>query len=146
MLALTHTLVSLPFGVYLENPLLIFSSAFVWHLVCDTFLHWNIYPDNFKKFPTLLIALDVGGGILIAWLITGPSFFTVPILVAILGGNMPDIVQGIWEVLLTEKQRQRLSRINLFFRFHYDLQYETTNVANGLLAQIILIATSLVLL
>jgi len=146
MLAFAHTIISLPFGVYLNNPLLILGSTFLMHLFCDTLLHWNIYPTNFKRFPFYLVAIDLFGGFGIAWFLTGSQFLTYPILLAILGGNLPDIIQGTWEVFLSDKQRQQLHRFRHFFVFHDHLQYETASISKGLILQITLVIIAIIIL
>jgi len=138
MLAIAHTIISIPFGLYLENPLIIFTSAFIWHLFCDTLLHWNIYPDNFKKFPTILVALDVISGLIVAWLLINQTLFAIPVLIAIAGGNAPDVLQGIWDVFLNKKQKEKLASIAPFFHFHDSLQLETNSIKLGIISQLAL--------
>lgn len=137
VLSLTHTLISLPFAFYLENPLLIFLAAFVMHLLADTFLHWNIYPYRFKRYPYELVALDVAGGVVLAWLLTGEQLFTLPVLLAIAGGNAPDILHGVWEVAGKNIQDRYFNWAKPLFRFHDHLQLETTSVPRGLAWQVV---------
>lgn len=145
MLSVAHTLISLPFGVYLTNPWLIFFAAALFHLFCDTLLHWNIYPDQMKKYPVLAVALDVLGGLVLAWLALGTNIFTLPILAAIAGGNMPDVLHGLWE-LFGRKKTKATAGWHIIFRWHDSLQKETNQVFPGLASQIILIGIALCLI
>lgn len=144
MLSLTHTLISLPFGVYLDNPLAIFLAAFVLHLLADTLLHWNIYPEAARRTFYPLAALDVIGGLVVAWLVMDASFFTAPILLAILAGNLPDILQGLWD-LLPRQGRKSLRALKPFFSFHDKLQLETKSISKGIVWQAILIVVAVAL-
>jgi len=147
MLSIAHTLASLPFGVYLQNPLLILILTFAFHLFLDTLLHWNIYPRDFKRYPFLLVALDVGGGLLVAWLLLGTDIFlSAPIIAAIIGGNLPDVLHAFWEFLSPSQQTRLPKLIQGFFHFHHDLQRETNDIARGLVSQVIIVALSIILL
>lgn len=141
MLSLTHTLISLPFASYLDAPVLIFMSAFVFHFFADTLLHWNIYPDHFKRYPYGLIALDVAAGVVLSWLWLGSAVLSVPVVAAIAGGNAPDILQALWDKLPLSIRTNRFALpISRAARFHDRLQRETTNKLHGLAWQIVLIA------
>lgn len=142
MLSFTHTLVSLPFGVYFHNPLIIFLGAFIWHLFCDTLLHWNIFPPLFKKYPYGLVALDIIAGLVAAWVVVGNSLFALPMLAAIAGGNAPDVCHGLWD-WLNERQRRALAWARPFFYFHEKLQLETSSWFWGITSQTLLILISL---
>lgn len=139
MLSATHTLISLPFGIFLQNPLIIFSAAFVFHLFSDTLLHWNIFPYKYKRYPFQLVTIDILAGLILAWMFVGNDLISLPVLAAIAGGNAPDVLSTLWDMT---KQRQRsrwLIWAAPFFNFHDRLQFETTNAAKGLISQIILV-------
>ncbi len=145
MLSLAHTLISLPLGMYFDNPLLIFLAAFFLHFVCDMIIHWNIYPHQYRRFPYQQVALDVIAGPVVAYIFLGQHLFTVPVWAAILGGNAPDALHTIW-VLLKQQNKQRfLCWLNPFFRWHDRIQVETNNLFIGLTPQLSLVALSLVL-
>ncbi len=146
MLSLSHTLISLPFGIYLHNPFLIFVAAFVFHLFTDTLLHWNIYPWKFKKYPYAWVGLDIIGGLFIAWAVTGDQFFTLPVLAAIIGGNAPDVMQGLWDLIPKTQQDRFLFSLKPFFIWHDKLQLETPSAPLGLLSQVILICLAIFLI
>lgn len=146
MLSFTHTLVSLPFGIYLTNPVVIFLAAFVWHLFCDTLLHWNIFPPLFKKYPYGLVALDILAGLVVAWLLVDDRLASVPILAAIAGGNAPDVLHGLWDILSPQQQKRFFSWTISFFRFHQKLQLETSSFWWGIISQAALIIISLLVL
>ncbi|MBI3273953.1 MAG: hypothetical protein HYZ69_02310 [Candidatus Colwellbacteria bacterium] len=146
MLSFTHTLISLPFAVYLNNPVLIFLAAFVFHFFADTLLHWNIYPPQFKRYPFVLVAIEIGAGLIAAWLLTGEQFFTIPMWAAIIGGNLPDVIQGLWDFTPKKYQDKQLGWLKPVFVWHDKLQLETPSVAWGLLSQIILIAIAVALI
>lgn len=145
MLSLTHTLISLPFAFLFENPFVIFAGAFIFHLFADTLLHWNIYPEVFKRWFYPLAALDVSLGLVLAWLLTGNTFFTWPILLAIFAGNVPDIMQGLWD-LAGPSWQKHLSFAKPFFDFHDRLQLETKDPVRGLVWQAALIACVLLVM
>ena len=144
MLSFAHTIISLPLGIHINNPIIIFLSAFVLHLFCDTFLHWNIYPAYFKKYPIFLVILDMTIGLFIAYLITGTAILTLPILTAIIGGNAPDAIQQIWE-LSPRNLKKMVSIANPFFKFHDKIQYETLNESKGLISQFSLVVFAIIL-
>ena len=146
MLAISHTIISLPFGIYMENPLLIFLAAFVFHFFADTFLHWNIYPDDYPRFPFGLVTLDVGGGIIAAWLLTSNGLFSLPVLMAIIGGNMPDIIHMIWTLVGKRVETEPLTWKSAFFHFHERIQQETPAVVRGIIPQIIMIVIAVLLI
>ncbi|MEK7498984.1 MAG: hypothetical protein AAB649_00065, partial [Patescibacteria group bacterium] len=87
MLSFSHTLISLPFGLTLTNPLLIFIAAFLMHLISDMFLHWNIYPHHYKSYPFFRVGVDVLSGLVFSYLLLSNALFTLPVLAAIAGGN-----------------------------------------------------------
>jgi hypothetical protein len=145
MLSLAHTLISLPFGIFLDNPVLIFFAAFFGHFLCDTLLHWNIYPQNFKRYPVLLVALDILSGLVVAYVVLGSAFLSLPVLAAIAGGNMPDILHGFWEMLSPRQKKAFPSLLRTGFIWHEKVQLETHHVAPGLISQVVLVAVSLYL-
>lgn len=131
----------------MENPVLIFIAAIIFHFFADTLLHWNIYPWKYKKYPFHYVALDVFGGAIAAYIIMGQaSFFTIPVWAAIIGGNMPDVLHGLWEFTHNQHKEKYLSKFKKFFVWHDHLQLETLNITHGLIAQAILITVSLILL
>lgn len=146
MLSTIHTFISLPFGLVFTNPVLIFVSAAVFHLFADSLLHWNIYPDEAKRFPLIPVALDVIGGLVIAIVFLGPTAFTLPILIAIAGGNFPDALHTLWDLQSKKAQRRAPHSIQAVFAFHDSLQSETYDVARGLAWQIVLATIALLTL
>lgn len=147
MLSLTHTIVSLPFGIYLQNPTLIFVAAFLFHLLTDSLLHWNIHPKRHPRFPYKLVILDVISGLGAAWLLLGDNIIAPAIVAAIAGGNAPDILHSLW--LLRSKTNPPplwLTWVKPFFTFHHKIQRETDNIVRGLVFQIILVALALTLI
>jgi hypothetical protein len=146
MLSLSHTLISLPFAFYFKNPILIFTAAFVFHFFCDTLLHWNIYPDNFKKYPAALVAADIIGGLLITYFLIGNQLFTIPVLAAIAGGNAPDVMEGLWSFTPKKIKDNYFTWAKPFFSWHNKLQWETDNFWQGIISQAILISLAIFLI
>lgn len=146
MLSISHTLASLPFGVFTDNVLLALVGAFVFHLFCDSLLHWNIYPPNFKRYPYEWVALDVLGGVVAAWLLVGHTISAPSVLAAIVGGNLPDVLHGLWEFAGHERREKLPLFMKRFFYFHNRIQRETPHVARGLISQIIVVSLSVLLL
>jgi hypothetical protein len=142
MLSFTHTLVSLPLGFYFSQPAVALSLAFLLHLWLDSLLHWNIYPQNFKRYPYGLVALDVTAGLLVAWLVTGERFLTPSLLAAIIGGNLPDILHGFWTLAPPTSRRRWPQLAHSFFYLHEHLQKETPRPLTGLISQVIVITLS----
>lgn len=142
MLSLSHTLISLPLGFYLDNSLKIFVTAFVTHIICDAVIHWNIYPRHYKKFPYKQVALDVIAGPIIAYLFIGHDLFTIPVLAAIAGGNAPDVIHTLWVM----GKKHYFRHFRWFFHWHHNIQVETNNLLVGLTPQLTLVALSLVLI
>lgn len=148
MLSTFHTIISLPFGLALYNPFLIFACAFVAHLFSDTLLHWNIYPHHYKKYPFGLVALDVLGGIAVSYALLGNYVLSVSILAAIAGGNAPDVLHAFWSFLQEPTRKQAPTWVRKAFAFHERIQRETESAPLGLISQIIVggLAAILVLL
>lgn len=140
MLSISHTLISLPFGLAFTNPFIAFFGAFLMHLVSDMALHWNIYPHHFKKYPFFLVALDCASGIALSILLLGNTAFTLPILAAILGGNMPDILHALWSFMGKVKQKRTPRFIQHIFAFHENIQWETESPLAGGLSQVLFCA------
>ena len=146
MLSAAHTIISLPLGIYLNNPIIIFIFAFLLHFVADALLHWNIYPQDYPRFPYVLVALDILGGLILAYLIVGKSILTLPLLAAIAGGNMPDILHSLWLIAGGERHPEKWPRwVNASFAFHHKIQRETHNIVRGLISQIILALLAILL-
>ncbi len=145
MLSTTHTLTSLPFAFLFDNPILIFISTIIWHFTADTIYHWNFDPADYASFPYLQVALDVSLGPAIALLLLGSQFFTWPILLAILGGNLPDIIHSLWH-LSSERIKAKLTWLKPFINFHNQIQWETKNVFLGLIPQSLCITIALIFL
>lgn len=145
MLSLAHTLISLPLGIYLNNPLIIFVAAFALHLLCDMIIHWNICPEYYPSFPYKQVATDVLTGPLVAYLMLGQELLSIPVLAAIIGGNMPDIIQGIWTLLKQVDRQRYVHWLNPFFHWHHRIQVETNDLLLGLTPQLVLVAFSFVL-
>jgi hypothetical protein len=138
MLSLAHTIISLPFGFYLDKPLVIFILAAGLHFIADMLPHWNVYPQNFPRFPYGLVAFDVFGGLVFALVLTGADFFTLPVLAAIAGGNAPDVIHSLWMILGGEKNPRKFPRwTNRFFKFHERIQFELVSPARGLISQVV---------
>ena len=147
MLSLSHTIISLPFGFYLDNPLIIFILAAALHFVADMLPHWNVYPQNFRRFPYELVALDVIGGVVLAFALTGSDFFTLPVLAAIAGGNAPDVIHSLWVIAGGEKNSRKLPGwANAFFAFHERIQFEVASPARGLISQVVGMAIAVMLI
>ncbi len=145
MLSLAHTLISLPLGIYFQNPVLIFCAAFALHLLCDMVIHWNIFPQHYRRFPYIQVALDVIAGPLVAYLFLGQRLFTMPVWAAILGGNVPDVLHTSWILLRQHRKQHYLRWLNPFFHWHHHIQVETTHLLIGLTPQLLLVSLSLVL-
>lgn len=157
MLAITHTLVSVPIGIYVHQPVYAFALSLIAHLFADTLLHWNIYVDR-HRWPYAWAALDVAAGLAAASWIAPDRFLTPPMLAAIVGGNLPDLwANGIAVVRRLQTRfmpRAAAGRpVTLLGRihqavldFHDRLQYETTSPTRGLVWQLVLSVFSLALL
>lgn len=146
MLSFTHTLISLPFAVYLQNPVLIFLSAFAFHLFADTLPHWNLYPEQLKRYFIPLVPFDIASGLFAAFLLFGSDVISLPVLTAIAGGNMPDILQGFWELTPRRLKNGPLRSLQPLATFHERLQSETYSVTRGVVSQIILAILALALI
>jgi hypothetical protein len=144
MLSFSHTIISLALIGYFKNPLLIFGAAFVLHLLMDTFPHWNIYPTQFKRYPYALVALDICAGLFGAWAILGDNIFSLSALAAIGGGNAPDVLHGLWDMIEKQHQDKYFSWIKPAFVFHDKLQLETVKILPGMLWQILWLVISVV--
>lgn len=142
MLSLSHTLISLPLALLFDNIVIIFLAALIWHIFCDTLLHWNIYPPAWRRYPAGWVALDIISGLAIAWLLLRGQLFSPPVLAAIAGGNMPDIIHGLWNMLPPRSKKTAPRFIRAAFSFHDKSQFETNNIPLGLISQLVLIAAS----
>lgn len=100
-------------------------------------LHWNIYPHKMKSYPYTYVALDVVSGLGAAYLIAGNAAFSLSILAAIAGGNMPDILHAFWSMTKKHQKNRFPKFIQAYFSFHEAIQRETDSVPKGLLSQIL---------
>lgn len=91
MLALTHTVTSAVIGTKIGNPVLCFVLGLALHYLEDSFLHWNFFPHK-HKYIKLWAFLDVLSGLVLSWLIFREIFFTIPVLAAVFGGLLPDVI------------------------------------------------------
>ena len=82
--------------------------------------------------------MDVLGGLALAFWLIPETFFTAPVLAAVLGGNLPDLWHGGLD-LLARIRKYPLKKPGAFFRFHEGLQHETANAWKGLLWQGVLL-------
>lgn len=138
MLSLSHTIISLPFGLIFTNPIAIFFIACISHLVLDMFLHWNIYPHHYKSYPFVLVGIDVLSGLLVSYLLLQNTLFTLPILAAIAGGNAPDILHAFWGFMGKNRQQRAPKFVQAVFQFHEEIQWETESPLLGGLSQVII--------
>ncbi|MDA1168996.1 MAG: hypothetical protein O3A36_01505 [bacterium] len=145
MLSFSHTIISLPFGFAFTNVFVIFLGAFLMHLVSDMFLHWNIYPHHFKRYPFFLVSLDVVSGLVASYIILDNSLFAIPILVAIAGGNAPDILHAAWSFMGKNRQKRSPKSIQAIFHFHEIIQRETPSPLVGGLWQIVFCSIAIIL-
>jgi len=143
MLSLTHTIVSLPIGTYFSNPIIIIFLALSSHYILDAIFHWNIYPPQLKN-PILPVAADIVSGLALAWIIVGNNIFSLPIIIAIIASNTPDVIQALW-FIAGQPTSKRFRLFTLPLRFHDKIQWETNNIAPGLISQLILISLSVLL-
>ena len=91
-----------------------------------------------KSYPYIWVAFDVVSGLGAAYLIAGNTVFSLSILAAIAGGNMPDILHAFWS-MTKERQKNRFPKyIHTYFNFHEAMQRETDSVPKGLVSQILL--------
>lgn len=91
-----------------------------------------------KTYPIVWVALDVVSGLGAAYLVAGNAAFTLSVLAAIAGGNMPDIFHAAWSALSKTQQGRTPDAIQKFFAFHELIQRETDSVPAGLVSQIAL--------
>ena len=145
MLSLAHTIISLPFGLLPIPSSVILLLAFLFHFVLDGLLHWNIYPPRHRRFPFVLVSLDIILGLLISFFLMGNQFFSWPIFAAIIGANLPDILQSLWS-FAGEPAKHYWRFVYPFFRLHNQIQWETTNIPLGLISQILLIGIVITML
>lgn len=90
-----------------------------------------------KSYPYTWVALDVVSGLGAAYLIAGNAVFSLSILAAILGGNMPDVLHAYWS-MISERQKQQAPKfIHAYFDFHEAIQRETDSAPKGIVSQIL---------
>lgn len=145
MLSAAHTLISLPFGIAFTNPLVAFIGALLMHLVSDMLLHWNIYPHQYKKYPFILVGIDVGVGLLLSYLLVGNDVFNLSVLAAIAGGNAADVAHALWQFLSSHQRSSAPAWVQAIFRFHENIQWETESPLIGGLSQVVLCAIAIFL-
>lgn len=145
MLSFTHTIVSLPFAYWFDSPLFVFAAAFVFHLVADTLLHWNLFPEQSKKFFYPLVALEIIGGVVAAMAVVGQDILTINVLAAIAGGNAPDVIHQLYFLLSPAQRKKYFTWAQPAFDFHNNIQSETPFFFKGMISQVILIGLTLLL-
>lgn len=145
MLSLSHTLISLPFGLAFSNPVVAFIGALLMHLVSDMPLHWNIYPENYKKYPFFLVGIDVVLGLAVSFVLLGNTMFSLSVLAAIAGGNTPDALHAFWKFMSLKKRKSMPRFIQNVFAFHENIQWETESPLVGGLSQVLFCAVAIAL-
>ncbi len=145
MLSIAHTLISLPLGLALNNPFLIFILAFLLHLGADSVLHWNIYPQNYKRYPFVLVGLDVLSGLVVSYALLGNAMLAIPVLAAIAGGNAPDVLHALWSFMKDSTKNYMPRSIHAWFAFHKHIQRETESPLRGGLSQVIFCSLAVIL-
>lgn len=138
MLSAAHTIISLPLGLLLNNPIAIFAAAFCMHILCDMILHWNVYPQHYKKYPYIQVASDITSGLVLAYLILDDTLFTLPVLAAIMGGNAPDVLHGLWSFLSDSAKKKMPAWVHKWFFIHEKVQWETKSPLLGGLSQVLI--------
>jgi len=146
MLSTAHTIISITLANFSPNPGLVFTQAFVIHFLADAILHWNFLIDDKKGYPIIPAFFDVTFGLLLAWLIVGPEILTPPYLAAILGGNLPDAIIGLWTLIHPRLKKPQSKTLKYFHDFHEDVQWETTKLIKGLVPQLATIIICLFLI
>lgn len=145
MLSLAHTVISLPFGVFLHNPILIFFLAFALHFALDAIYHWNIDPHQYPSFPVFPVSIDITAGLIIAWNVVSGDVVSLPILAAIAGSNAPDVAHTLW-YSFGKPRSKRFPYITYLFDLHNRIQWETESIAKGLIPQSILVFIAILLI
>lgn len=135
---MTHMLTSAAIGAHVESVPFAFSLALLFHFFADTLLHWNIYTER-HRWPYVWVAADVIAALVLTYWLVPETFFTAPMLAAMIGGNLPDIWCGILDVLIRLLPRRAQTFHRLFIPFHEKLQNETLNPAKGLAWQVVLV-------
>jgi hypothetical protein len=113
--------------------------------VSDTFLHWNIYPQKYKKYPFFLVGMDVFSGLILSYILLQNTMFTLPVLAAIAGGNAPDVFHAFWSFMGKKRQKKTPRFVQAAFRFHEKIQWETESPLKGGLSQILVGGTAIIL-
>lgn len=145
MLSTAHTLISLPLPFYLDNPFLIFIAAVCVHLLADSIYHWNVDPSSGGVYPYAAAFTDVFIGLILSIIFLGDRFWSWPVIIAIIGGNTPDILHSVWFQLRPEQRPRWLQSFRPLFDFHEKIQHETRRVLPGLISQIAAVSIALFL-
>lgn len=134
MLAFSHTIVSAAIGDSVNNAPTAFALGVAGHFFCDWLLHWNFYPHKHKHIG-LLAAGDVAAGLGAAYFLLGADFWKWPVLAAIFGGLLPDMIAFTAYFFKF--------RVPYFSAFHDNMQNETESFWKGMISQIAVIALSI---
>ncbi len=124
-------------GIAVEDPFLSFAAGFGAHFLMDMFLHWNFSFERHRPMK-LLIALDLGAGLLLAWALLGYSVFLPAVVAGMAGCLLPDI----W----TSGRKVMKRKLDRFDRFHNRIQNETDSPLLGLPTQAAVVLLSALLI
>ena len=143
MILATHAIVGAVFGRFFpKSPLLAFLAGFISHFLIDAIPHWGYPLKSFtrdkenpkdlmradilinKSFLSdlFLITIDFIAGIVLGLYIfeQGPNAFNLSILLAALGGMLPDALQFIYF-------KTRIEPFKTLHRFHVWIQRNGEN-------------------
>ncbi len=146
MLSTAHTIISVTLATFSPHPALVFVQAFTIHFVADKVLHWNFLIDDQHNYPIIPGLADASLGVLFAWVIIGNQIFSPVYIAAILGGNLPDIIVGLWHITHPHRHKPTQKIIKLFYSFHNRVQTETTKIIPGLFFQVFTVIACLFLI
>ena len=98
-----------------------------------------------KSYPYVWVAFDVVSGLGAAYLIASNAVFSLSILAAIAGGNMPDVLHACWSAISEHQKKRAPKFINAYFDFHEAIQRETDSLPKGLVSQILTSGLAIIL-
>ncbi len=156
MTATAHALVSGAIAATIPNPTLAIPLAFVSHFVMDAVPHWDFgtnWRSRAKAKTGAIATVDTILGFSLAYLLFGGKVESIPLLLAVIAGNLPDWMEAPYYIFFARQDKKQPAKNAGFWeRVTYKI-YKIENVFHakaqapfGIITQVVTVGFFLLLL